>query len=103
MYEDSGWDECPLGAQLGEYVGCHVIVPEDVVEFQAIEMGLELVYLLAVGIHLFLRAFPVLVDLLNDYFRVAVGEEPLDAEGGSNPETVDKGLVLDCVVGSLKE
>ena len=66
-------------------------------------MGLELVYLLAVGVHLFLGALPVLVDLLYDDFGVSIGEKPLDAKGGSDPETVDKGLVLGCIVGSLEE
>ena len=54
-------------------------------EFEAVEVGLELSYLLAVGIHLLLEALPVLVDLLYDDHGVAVGEEPLDAKGGGNP------------------
>ena len=39
LHEDSGRDECPLGAQLGEHIGCHIVVPEDMVEFQAVEVG----------------------------------------------------------------
>ena len=53
------------------------------VEFLAEEVGLELMYLLAVGIHVLLSAVPILVDLLDDDFGVTVGEEPLDAKGGS--------------------
>ena len=90
MDEDSSGNEGPLGAQLGEYISCHIVVPKNVVEFEAIEVGLEPTYLLAVGIHLLLRALPVLVDLLHDDFGVAIGEEPLDAEGGRDPETVDE-------------
>ena len=103
MHEDSGWEKCPLRAQLGEYIGCHVVVPKDMVEFLAEEVGLELMYLLAVGIHVLLSAVPILVDLLDDDFGVAVGEEPLDAKGGCDPETVDKSLVFGCVVGGLEE
>jgi len=40
--------------------------------------------------------------LLDDDFGVTIGEEPLDAKGGSDPETVDKSLVLGRVVGSLE-
>ena len=72
-------------------------------EFLAVEVGLELAYLLAVNVHLFLGALAVLVDLLDDDFGVTVGEEPLDVKGGSNPETVDKGLILGCIVGGLEE
>ena len=43
-------------------------------EFLAIEVGLELAYLLAVGVHLLLSAVPILVDLLDDDFGVAIGE-----------------------------
>ena len=66
-------------------------------------MGLELAYLLAVGVHLLLSAVPILVDLLDDDFGDAVGEEPLDAKGVSDPETMDKSLVLGRVVGGLEE
>ena len=72
-------------------------------ELQAVEVGLKLAYLLVVGAHLLLGAVPVLVDLLDDDFGVAVGEEPLDAEGGSDPETVDEGLILGRVVCGLEE
>jgi len=53
---------------------CHVVVSEDMMEFLAIEVGLELAYLLAVGVHLLLSAVPILVDLLDDDFGVAVRE-----------------------------
>ena len=101
--EHSSVDESPLGAQLGEYIGCHVVVPEDVMELQAVEVGLEPAYLLAVGIHLLLGALPVLVDLLDDDFGVAVGKEPLDANRCRDPETVDESLVFGRVVGCLEE
>ena len=61
-------------AQLGEYIGYHVVVPKDVMEFQAVEVGLELANLLALGIHLLLGAVPILVDLLDDVFGVAIRE-----------------------------
>jgi len=37
-------------------------------------VGLELAYLLAVGAHLLLSAVPILIDLLDDDFVVAVRE-----------------------------
>ena len=73
------------------------------VEFLAVEVGLELMYLLAVGVHVLLSAVSILVDLLDDDFGVAVGEEPLDAEGGRDPETMDEGLVLGRIVCGLEE
>ena len=54
-------------------------------------------------IHLLLGAFPVLVDLLYDDFGVTVGEKTLDAEGGGDPETMDEGHILGCIVSGLKE
>ena len=66
-------------------------------------MGLELAYLLAVGVHLLLSAVPILVALLDDDFGDTIDEEPFDAEGGSDPETVDESLVLSRVVGGLEE
>ena len=72
-------------------------------EFEAVEVRLEFSYLLVVGVHLLLGALPVLVDLLYDDLGVAVDEEPLDAEGGGDLETMDEGLVLSCVVSGLEE
>ena len=72
-------------------------------EFLAVEVGLEFMYLLAVGVHVLLSAISILVDLLDDDFGVAVGEEPLDAKGGRDPETVDEGLILTRIVGGLEQ
>ena len=41
-------------------------------EFQSVEVGLELVDLFAVGVHLLLGAVPILVDLLDDDFGVTI-------------------------------
>jgi len=73
------------------------------VKFEAVEVGLEPAYLPAVGIHLLLGTFLVLVHLLCDDFRVTIGEESLDAKGSGDPEAMDKGLVLSYVVSSLEE
>ena len=43
-------------------------------KFQAVEVGLELANLLALGVHLLLGAVPILVDLLDDDFGVAICE-----------------------------
>ena len=74
LHEDAGQDKCPLGAQLGEYISCHVVVLEDVMKFQAVEVGLEIADILAVGVHLLLGAVLILVDLLNDDFGVTIRE-----------------------------
>ena len=72
-------------------------------ELQAVKVGHEFAYLLAVGVHLLLGALLVPIDLLYDNFGVAVGEKPLDVEGGGDPETMDKGLVLGYIVSGLEE
>ena len=43
-------------------------------KFQAIEVGLEIADILAVGVHLLLGAVLILVDLLNDDFGVTIRE-----------------------------
>jgi hypothetical protein len=50
------------------------------VELQAVELCFYLVYFFAVCVHIFLGTSPVLVDLLDDDFGVAVGKESLNAE-----------------------
>ena len=65
-------DNRSLGSELGQDVCRNVVVPRDVMELQAIEFSFELPDLPAVGIHLFLGALPILVDLLYDDFGVAV-------------------------------
>jgi len=101
--EDSSGNEGSLGAHLGEYISCHIVVPKNVVEFEAIEVGLEPTYLLAVGIHFLLGVLLVLVYLLYDDLGVAIGKESLDAKESSDPETMNEGLVLCCIVGGFEE
>ena len=72
-------------------------------EFKDVEVELELVYLPAVGVHPLLGALPVLVDLLYDDLGVAIGKESLDAKESSDPETMNEGLVLCCIVGGFEE
>ena len=45
-------------------------------KFQAVEVGLKLADLLALGIQLLLGAVPILIDLLNDDFGVAICVTP---------------------------
>ena len=71
-------------------------------EFEAVELGLELAYLLAVGVHLLLKALLVLVYLLYDDLGVAIGKESLDAKESRDPETMNESLVLCCIVGGFE-
>jgi len=73
------------------------------VELKAVEFGFKLPDLPAVGVHLLLGALPVFVDLLYDDFGVTISQQSLNAECDSNPETVNEGLVLDSIVGSLEK
>ena len=103
LNEHTEWYDRPLGSEFGQNIGRHVVVPGDVVELQAVKLGFQLPDLPAVGIHLFLGALPILVDLLYDDFGVAVCQQALDAERDSDPEIVFKSFILGSVVGSLEE
>ena len=85
MNEHAGWYDGSLGSELGQRVSRYVIVPGDVVELQTVKLGFELPDLPAVGIHLFLGALPVFVDLLYDEFGVTISQQMLDAECDSDP------------------
>ena len=99
MNKHARWYDGSLGSKLGQNISRHIVVPRDVVELQTVKLGFELLDLPAVGVHFLLSALPVLVDLLYDDFGVSIGEKLFDAEGGGDPETVDEGLVLGCIVG----
>ena len=68
LNEYAGWYDGPLGSELGQHISRHIVVPGVVVELQTIELSFKLSDLPAVGVHLLLGAFPVLVDLLYDDF-----------------------------------
>jgi hypothetical protein len=94
LNKHTGWYDGPLGSELGQCIGRHVVVPGDVVELQAVKLGFDLPDL---------PALPVLVDMLYDDFGVAICQQTLDAECDSDPETMNKGFILGSVVGSLKK
>ena len=73
------------------------------VELEAVELGLKLADFIAVGIHLFLCALPILVDLLYDNFGVAISEQALDDECGGDLETICEGVVFGGVVCFLED
>jgi hypothetical protein len=60
-----------------------------VVEFQTLEVSLELAHLSVVGIHRVLLDVACLVDLVNDNLGVTVGDELLDSEGNSDVQPMD--------------
>jgi hypothetical protein len=99
--EHTGWDQRTLGPQLREDVDRHIVVATNMVEFQAFEVGLELSYLGVVGIHRDLLDVSRLVDLVDEDFGVAVGNEPLNSQGDNDAQSVDQGLVLGAIVGRL--
>ena len=103
MNEHAEWYDGSLGSKFGQSVNRHIVVPGDVVELQAVKLGVELPDLPAVGVHLLLGAFPVFVDLLYDDFGVTISQQALDAECDGDPETVNKSFILGSVVGSLEK
>jgi hypothetical protein len=73
----------------------------DVVEFQALEVCLELARLSAIGVHRVRHDVAGLVDLVDDDLGDAVGNKSLDSERNSDAQPVDQGLVLGAIVGRL--
>jgi hypothetical protein len=69
------------------------------VKLQALEVGLELAHLGAIGVHRVLPDVSCLVDLVNDDCGVAVGNKSLDSQGNGDAQPVDQGLVFGAVVG----
>jgi hypothetical protein len=59
-----------------------------VVEFQALEVSLELAHLSAVRVHRVLDV-TCIVDLVDDDLGVTVGDESLDFEGNSNAQPMN--------------
>jgi hypothetical protein len=72
MDEDTHWYLSASRTKLRQDVRCNVVIADDVMELETIEFVLELADFSAVGIHVLLIAVPRLVDLVDDYCRVAV-------------------------------
>jgi len=103
LNEHAGWYNGSLGSELGQNVCYHIVVPGDVVELQTVEFAFELPDLPAIGVHLLLGALLVFVDLLYDDFGVTISQQMLDAECGSDPETMNESFVLGSIIGSLEK
>jgi hypothetical protein len=70
-------------------------------EFRALEVGLKLSDLNAVGVHRVLLDVARLVDLVDEDLGVAVGNEPLDSQGYGDAQSVNQGLIFVIVIRHL--
>jgi hypothetical protein len=70
-------------------------------KLQTLKVDLELAYLGVVGVHRILLDVALLFNLVDDDLGVAVSNEALDAQGNSDAQSVDQGLVLCAIVGRL--
>jgi hypothetical protein len=64
-----------LGAQLGENVGCHIVVIVDVVELDSFKVAFKLAYLGAVCMHHIFLDVARLIDLVKHDLGVTVSYE----------------------------
>jgi hypothetical protein len=71
-------------------------------EFQAIELVLQLPYRSDVSIHLLVVTIPIFIDLSDNQGGVTVQNESFDAELYGDTEAVDYRFVLGGVVGGPK-
>jgi hypothetical protein len=73
-----------------------------VIELDAVELVLEGMHGVAVGLHLVVVATRVLHDLVNHELRVSLNVKVFDACFDGNSEAAEEGLVLCHVVGHEK-
>jgi hypothetical protein len=90
-----------LGAQLGEDVGCHVVVVAYVVKLDPFEVAFKLAHFGAVCIHRIFFGVASLVDLVDDDLGVAVSHESFDPQGDSDAQPMDEGFILSVIVRRL--
>jgi len=69
-----------------------------VVKFEAVELFLQASDRFAVRVHLGVMAARLFHDLVDDESSIASDIEPFDPRLDRDVETIDKGLVLCCVV-----
>ncbi|XP_022681836.1 uncharacterized protein LOC111257069 [Setaria italica] len=84
LYEYAGRNLCVLGAELGQDIGGNVMVFGNMVELEAVEVGLKFVDFHAVSVHGFLAAVPIFIDLLDDNLRVVISKDAFDSQGNSD-------------------
>ena len=92
----------PPGTHLGEFVGLRVVVAKDVRELKALKFALQLPYFPAIRRHLVAGAGILLLNLVDDQFRVPVNRQALNAERYGDAEPVEESFVLYGIVGHGK-
>jgi hypothetical protein len=70
-----------------------------VIELDAVELVLESVHGVAIGLHLVIMETRILHDLVNHELRVSLDVEAFDACLDGNSEAAKEGLILCHVVG----
>ena len=73
--EDIRGNHCPPRGYFCQLIRSLVVPSSDVVELQPVELGLQVLNFVAVGLHLPVTAVGVLHDLVNDKLRVATSVE----------------------------
>jgi hypothetical protein len=96
--EDTVGNRAATGCCFRKHIYRFVVVMQHVVQLEAVELALQILYNLLICYHLRVNAVLVLHGLPHDKFRVTPDLETLDPELDSDPETVDQGFVHGGVV-----
>jgi len=96
--EDPIWRWNPPGSQFCEEIGGIVVLSGDMMQFDPLELVLELAHLLAVCCHEGAFARGLLHDLVNDQLRVTVDVQPRRGKLDGDAQVIDEGLVFHGVV-----
>jgi len=96
--EDPIWRWNPPGDQFHEEVGGIIVLSRDMMQFNPLELVLELAYLLAICCHERALIGGLLHDLVDDQLRVATDIEPCSTELDGDAQSVDEGLIFHGII-----
>ena len=92
--EDPIWRRHPPGHQFYKEIGGIVVLLGHMMQFDPLELVLELARLLAVCCHERALARRLLHDLVDDQLQVVMDIQPRSAELNGDAQTIDEGLIL---------
>ena len=96
--EDPIWRWNPPSSQFCEEIGGIIVLLGDMMQFDPLELVLELAHLLAVCCLERDLARGLLHDLVDDQLRVNVDVEPHSAELDGDAQSIDEGLVFHGII-----